>query len=76
HFLRNVECALRLLSEQYSSHLPRDEQELAVLARLLGYSGKGSSAEARAFMEDYKKTTQDVRNFYKANLDILLRTSL
>lgn len=76
HFLRNVECALRLLSEQYSSHLPRDEQELAVLARLLGYSGKGSPAEARAFMEDYKKTTQDVRNFYKANLDILLRTSL
>jgi len=76
HFLRNVECALRLLSEQYSSHLPRDEQELAVLARLLGYSGKGSLAEARAFMEDYKKTTQDVRKFYKANLDILLRTSL
>jgi glutamate-ammonia-ligase adenylyltransferase len=76
HFLRNVECALRLLSEQYSSHLPRDEEALAVLARLSGYSGKDSPEEARAFMEDYKKTTQDVRNFYKANLDILLRTSL
>jgi glutamate-ammonia-ligase adenylyltransferase len=76
HFLRNVECALRLLSEQYSSHLPKDEQQLAVLARLLGYSGKDSSEEVRGFMEDYKKTTQDVRNFYKANLDILLRTSL
>ena len=74
HFLRNVECALRLLSEQYSSHLPGDEQELSVLARLLGYSD--SSEAAGAFMEDYKKTTQDVRNFYKANLDILLRTSL
>jgi [glutamine synthetase] adenylyltransferase / [glutamine synthetase]-adenylyl-L-tyrosine phosphorylase len=76
HFLRNVECALRLLSEQYSSHLPKDEQQLAVLARLLGYSGKDSSEEVRGFMKDYKKTTQDVRNFYKANLDILLRTSL
>jgi glutamate-ammonia-ligase adenylyltransferase len=74
HFLRNVECALRLLSEQYSSHLPKDEEALAVLARLLGYSD--SPEEAKAFMEDYKKTTQDVRKFYKANLDILLRTSL
>ena len=76
HFLRNVECALRLLSEQYSSHLPKDEQALSVLARLLGYSGNDFSEEAAAFMEDYKKTTHDVRNFYKANLDILLRTSL
>jgi [glutamine synthetase] adenylyltransferase / [glutamine synthetase]-adenylyl-L-tyrosine phosphorylase len=76
HFLRNVECALRLLSEQYSSHLPKDDQELAILARLSGYSGKNFSEEAQAFMKDYKKITQDVRNFYKANLDILLRTSL
>jgi glutamate-ammonia-ligase adenylyltransferase len=74
HFLRNVECALRLLSEQYSSHLPKDEQALTVLARLLGYSD--SSEEAGVFMEDYKKITRDVRKFYKANLDILLRTSL
>lgn len=76
HFLRNVECALRLLSEQYSSHLPKDEQELSVLARLLGYSGNDCSGQVGLFMEDYKKTTQDVRKFYKANLDILLRTSL
>lgn len=74
HFLRNVECGLRLLSQQYSSHLPKDEQERAVLARLLGYSD--SPEEAEAFMEDYKKTAQEVRQFYKANLDILLRTSL
>jgi len=74
YFLRNVECALRLLSEQYSSHLPKDEDALTVLARLLGYSN--SPEEARGFMEDYKKISQDVRRFYKANLDILLRTSL
>lgn len=74
HFLRNVECVLRLLSEQYSSHLPKEEDSLAVLARLLDYSD--SSEETKAFMEDYKKTTQDVRSFYKANLDVLLRTSL
>ena len=74
HFLRKVECGLRLLSQQYSSHLPKDEQELAVLARLLGYSD--SSGEAEAFMKDYKNITGNVRKFYKANLDILLRTSL
>jgi glutamate-ammonia-ligase adenylyltransferase len=74
YFLRNVECALRLLSEQYSSHLPKDEQALTILARLLGYSD--SSGQAAAFMEDYKRTTLEVRNFYKANLDVLLRTSL
>ncbi len=72
HFLRNVECALRLLSEQYSSHLPKDEQALTVLARLLGYS----DSPAAAFMKEYKQTTEDVRSFYKSNLDILLRTSL
>ena len=74
HFLRNVECALRLQSEQYSSHLPKDEQALEILARLLGYSS--SSEQAGVFMEDYKRTAQEVRTFYKANLDILLRTSL
>jgi len=73
-YLRNVECALRLMSQQYSSHLPKDEQELGILARLLGYSD--SSGEASVFMKEYKKTTEAIREFYKANLDILLRTSL
>lgn len=75
-FLRNVECALRLLSDQYSSHLPRKEAELAVLARLLGYSGETPAQQAAAFMEEYQKTTREVREFYRANLDVLLRTSL
>ena len=73
-FLRNVECALRLMSEQYSSHLPKDEPKLEILARLLGYSD--SSGVTSAFMEEYKKTTKEVREFYKSNLDVLLRTSL
>ncbi|MDH5762766.1 MAG: bifunctional [glutamate--ammonia ligase]-adenylyl-L-tyrosine phosphorylase/[glutamate--ammonia-ligase] adenylyltransferase [Nitrospinota bacterium] len=76
HFLRNVECALRLISDQYSSHLPKDDEALAVLARLLGYSGETSADQAQAFKAEYQKTTQAVRKFYKSNLDILLRTSL
>jgi len=74
HFLRNVGCALRLMSDQYSSHLPKKEEEQTVLARLLSYSD--SSKEAETFMEEYKKTAEEVRKFYKGNLDILLRTSL
>jgi len=76
HFLRNVECALRLLSEQYSSHLPKDDQELAIIARLTGYARKEYTEQVQEFKKEYKKITEDVRNFYKANLDILLRTSL
>jgi len=76
HFLRKVECALRLLSDQYSSHLPRDEAALAVLARLLGYAGETPADQAGALMDAYKKVTEEVRQFYRANLDVLLRTSL
>ncbi len=76
HFLRKVECALRLLSDQYSSHLPRDEAALAVLARLLGYAGETPADQTGAFMDAYKKVTGEVRQFYRANLDVLLRTSL
>ncbi|MCZ6541452.1 MAG: bifunctional [glutamate--ammonia ligase]-adenylyl-L-tyrosine phosphorylase/[glutamate--ammonia-ligase] adenylyltransferase [Nitrospinae bacterium] len=76
HFLRKVECALRLLSDQYSSYLPRDEAALAVLARLLGYAGDTPAEQAGALMDAYKKVTGEVRQFYRANLDVLLRTSL
>ena len=76
HFLRKVECALRLLSEQYASHLPRDEAALAVLARLLGYAGETPADQTGTFMDAYKKVTGAVRQFYRANLDVLLRTSL
>ena len=69
-FLRNVECALRLMSEQYSSHLPKDEPTLEILTKLLGFSGSSD------FMEEYRKTTGEIRKFYKSNLDVLLRTSL
>ncbi|TDJ50931.1 MAG: bifunctional [glutamate--ammonia ligase]-adenylyl-L-tyrosine phosphorylase/[glutamate--ammonia-ligase] adenylyltransferase [Nitrospina sp.] len=76
HFLRKVECALRLLSDQYASHLPRDEAALAVLARLLGYAGETPADQTGTFMDAYKKVTGAVRQFYRANLDVLLRTSL
>ncbi|MFQ5444174.1 MAG: bifunctional [glutamate--ammonia ligase]-adenylyl-L-tyrosine phosphorylase/[glutamate--ammonia-ligase] adenylyltransferase, partial [Nitrospinales bacterium] len=75
-FLRNLECALRLLSQPFSNHLPRNETGKAALARLLGYEGETSAALADQLMKDYAETTDEVRTFYRKTLDTLLRTSL
>lgn len=75
-FLRNLECALRLLSQPFSNHLPGDETEQAPLARLLGYEGETSSELAGKLIKDYAETTDQVRAFYRKTLDTLLRTSL
>ncbi|UCD11681.1 MAG: hypothetical protein JSU88_00890 [Nitrospinaceae bacterium] len=75
-FLRNLECALRLHSQNFGNHLPKDIEDQAALARLLGYRGEGREALANKLTEDYEQTTRNVRSFYSKNLDNLLRTSL
>lgn len=74
-FLRNVECSLRLISPQFSNHLPKDPAALQTLARILGYEGANGEA-AEALMADYEETTKNVRTFYTNNLDTFLRTAL
>lgn len=75
-FLRNLECALRLTDVRASSHLPRDDESLGVLARLLGYQDENRGDAAKQLWHDYGETTQNVRKFYCGHLDTLLRTSL
>ncbi len=75
-FLRNLECALRLLAQRFGNHLPKDTEDLAALARLLGYREASQEALAAKLQDDYKQTTDKVRAFYSRNLDNLLRTSL
>ena len=75
-FLRNVECALRLTHVRASSHLPRDDNSLGVLARLLGYQNENQGEAAGQLRHDYDETTQNVRKFYRGHLGTLLRTSL
>ncbi len=75
-FLRNLECALRLLNQPFTNHLPKETESLAALARLLGYPQAAGPERARALLEDYDRHTRDVRTFYRKTLDTLLRTSL
>ena len=74
-FLRNLECALRLQSETAESHLPKDRDKIAQLAKLLQYQGKDSGELADNLMRDYAKTTAQVRETYSENIRILLRTA-
>ncbi|KMP11791.1 hypothetical protein UR09_02515 [Candidatus Nitromaritima sp. SCGC AAA799-A02] len=75
-FLRNVECALRILNPASSNHLPKGKDFLRVLARLLGYEEKNDDDPSALFMEDYDRVTKEVRAFYRKTIDTLLRTSL
>ena len=75
-FLRNLECLLRIQDEFQNSHIPKDEAEQAALAKLGGYRGKNDKESATRLMGDYERTTQQVRAFYRKNLDTLLRTAL
>jgi len=75
-FLRNLECALRIVKPAASSHLPKDKNSLGALARLLGYEENGAEKRADALMQDYDTTTRRVREFYRKTLDTWLRTAL
>ncbi|MFQ5450881.1 MAG: bifunctional [glutamate--ammonia ligase]-adenylyl-L-tyrosine phosphorylase/[glutamate--ammonia-ligase] adenylyltransferase [Nitrospinaceae bacterium] len=74
-FLRNLECALRLLYQPFTNYLPRNRTSLAALAKLLGYEGN-EGERADTLMRDYGKTTHLVRSFYRRTIDTLLRKAL
>ncbi|QPJ63931.1 MAG: bifunctional [glutamate--ammonia ligase]-adenylyl-L-tyrosine phosphorylase/[glutamate--ammonia-ligase] adenylyltransferase [Candidatus Nitrohelix vancouverensis] len=75
-FLRNLECALRLWNPNSKNYLPKDEFSLAILARLLRYSGEDDAQLSARLLEDYEDRTQSVRAFYNKMLDNLLRSSI
>lgn len=75
-FLRNLECALRIMNPASTNHLPKKQDALLVLAKLLGYGNTDSSDPAGKLMEDYDQNTKEVRAFYRKTIDTLLRTSL
>lgn len=75
-FLRNLECALRIVGISSSNHLPKDKFSLAALSRLLGYEGKKVDQQADALLVDYDEITGQVRALYRKMLDTWLRTAL
>lgn len=74
-FLRNLECALRILHASFTNHLPEDKEVLIALAKLLGYKNLEPNEQSRRFLNDYLQTTSEVRSFYRKNVDSLLRFS-
>ena len=72
-FLRNLECALRIIRQTPTNTLPKNNEELAPLARLLGYEGEAAETLAGALLADYECHTQQVRKHYRKTIGNLLR---
>jgi len=72
-FLRNLECALRIIRQTPTNTLPKENKELAPLARLLGYEGEDAETLADALLTDYDCHTQRVRKHYRKTIGNLLR---
>ena len=70
-FLRNLECALRVIRQTPTNTLPKDNKELAPLARLLGY--EDAEIQAGSLLIDYDRHTQRVRKHYRKTIGNLLR---
>jgi len=70
-FLRNLECALRIIRQTPTNTLPKNNKELAPLARLLGY--EDAEIQAGSLLIDYDRHTQRVRKHYRKTIGNLLR---
>jgi [glutamine synthetase] adenylyltransferase / [glutamine synthetase]-adenylyl-L-tyrosine phosphorylase len=60
-FLRDVENKLQMANDAQTHSLPRDEEELNVVARTLGY------ANAEAFLRDYEYHTRNVNRVFESH---------
>ncbi len=72
-FLRNLECVLRIIRQAPTNNLPKENKELAPVARLLGYEGEDADTLADALLADYDLHTQRVRKHYRKTIGSLLR---
>ena len=72
-FLRNLECALRISRQTSTNTLPKENKELAPVARLLGYEGEDARTLADTLLVDYDIHTQRVRKLYRKTIGNLLR---
>src|SRR5262249_14399109 len=66
--LRSIDHGLKTLHALQTHTLPADPDELAKLARRLGYTGSGE-AVAREFLVDYDRTRRTVRAAFEGFFD-------
>jgi [glutamine synthetase] adenylyltransferase / [glutamine synthetase]-adenylyl-L-tyrosine phosphorylase len=72
-FLRKLECVLQIIRQTTMSSLPKDNIDLAPVARLIGYQGLDAETLADALLADYDLHTQRVRKYYRKTIGNLLR---
>jgi [glutamine synthetase] adenylyltransferase / [glutamine synthetase]-adenylyl-L-tyrosine phosphorylase len=60
-FLRDVENKLQMANDAQTHSLPRDEEQLNVVARTLGYS------DAEHFLRDYEHHTRNVNRIFESH---------
>ena len=72
-FLRSLECALRIIHQNPTNNLPKENKELAPVARLLGYEGDDADSLSDELLADYEHHTQRVRKHYRKTIGHLLR---
>ena len=73
-FLRKLECALRIIGVTPSNNLPKDPSDLAQLSRLMSYKGSDAKNLGKNLLNDYKKHTTHMREYYRDTIGQLLRT--
>jgi glutamate-ammonia-ligase adenylyltransferase len=62
-FMRRIESRMRIVSNQATSVLSRNAEELSPLARRMGYSDEGSSAGLK-LLADYELFSKEVRHIF------------
>jgi glutamine synthetase adenylyltransferase len=72
-FLRNLECILRIIHQVPTNNLPKDNKELASIARLLGYVGEDPETLADGLLADYVRHTKQVHKHYRKTIGKFLR---
>jgi [glutamine synthetase] adenylyltransferase / [glutamine synthetase]-adenylyl-L-tyrosine phosphorylase len=72
-FLRKLECVLRIIRQTSTNTLPKENKELASVARLLEYEGEDAETLSEALLTDYDLHTQQVRKYYRKTIGNLLR---
>ena len=64
HFLRNLENRVQISFGLQTYHLPKDEKNLAVLARKMGFQGKTYPELVERLNKEFERHTQFVGNMY------------
>jgi len=66
-FMRKLESRMRIVSNQSTSYLSRNEEDLHALARRMGYADNETSA-GKQLLDDYEKLSSEVRCIFNALL--------